>query len=259
MAALRLFLLLAFLRACLAADCSTAAEPKLSSDVVLAKWEAATSKVKTLDANVLRWKYDAVFSPNQTSAPDEGRFYYEAPNVGSLQIKSRDRRLWSWKGLSEMCVWSGKDTLLIDGERRSCEKYVWPEKRDPSEAPFGFMGILDCIRFPCRVLPLTLMVHAAEIRDRYRTTVVEQPGQYLVTALPKKADEAIWNSKIECLVDSKTFLTTAVQVYSPNGKDRVVWELKESKINERAKDRDQLILPDLKGLIQHASDFGHLR
>ena len=55
-------------------------------------------------------------------------------------------------------------------------------------------------------------------------------------------------SKIDVILNAKTFLTVATQVFSPNGRDRTVFELSEPKVNQRPSDRDQLMAPNLSGL-----------
>jgi len=252
MGAMSRFLLCAVVPACLAAHCF-AVETKPSLDTVLAKWEAATAKIKTLDARVYRWKYDSVFgSPNKEPLPEEGRFYYEAPQVGCLQIKS-DKRA-AWKGLSEMIVWHEKDTLMFDGERRNCTKFVLPDSTTRDWQPMdgfwpGFAAFLRALQNPMSALPLTIDIHSAEIRERYVLTFQDQGDRYLIRAIPKKASAGASYCKIEVLVDSKTYLTAAIESISPNGKDRMVWMLADVKINERPTDRDQLLSPDLHGLV----------
>ncbi len=246
------FLLCAVVSACLAAHCF-AAEAKPSLDTVLAKWEAATAKIKTLDARVYRWKYDSVFgSPNKEPPCEEGRFYYEVPNVGCWQIKSGKRA--AWNGLSEMMVWHEKDTLMFDGERRNCTKFVWPDSTTRDRQPMdgfwpAFAAVVRALQNPASALPLTIDVHAAEIRERYVLTFQDRGERYLIRAIPKKASAGASYSRIEILVDSKTYLTAAIENFSPDGKDRMVWMLADVKINERPADRDQLLSPDLHGLV----------
>ncbi len=86
-----------------------------------------------MDAKVYRWKYDRIFgSPNQEPPREEGRFYYEAPIVGCLQIKSDKRTAWS--GLSELMVWHEKETLIIEG-RSNCIRFIWPDTKAQGSKP----------------------------------------------------------------------------------------------------------------------------
>ena len=50
------------------------------------------------------------------------------------------------------------------------------------------------------------------------------------------------------ILNAKTCMTVATQTFSPGGRDRMVVELSDPKINQRPSDRDQLLAPDLSGL-----------
>jgi hypothetical protein len=50
------------------------------------------------------------------------------------------------------------------------------------------------------------------------------------------------------ILNTNTYLTSAIQVTTPNGIDRTVFVLHDQKVNQRPADRDQLINPDLSGL-----------
>ena len=67
-------------------------------------------------------------------------------------------------------------------------------------------------------------------------------------AVPKQqADKACFR-EIDVILSAKTYMTVATQVVSPNGRDRMVHQLSDTKVNQRPSDRDQLLAPDLSGL-----------
>ena len=73
-----------------------AKKPAPTVDSVLAKWEEASQKCKTLDAKLTVWRYDDVFDRDHQPTITQGRFYYEAPNLGRYEIRKtpgRDERL----------------------------------------------------------------------------------------------------------------------------------------------------------------------
>ncbi len=243
--------LLGFLAAYLACCCAAAVEPKLSLDTVLAKWEAASDKCKTLDAKVTEFRYDGVFSPDRPTI-QRGRFYYEAPNSGRFQLQSEHGS--GWQGLSEAIIWNGEETLVIDGQGRVCQKISWKNwksGKDVSEddALGWFVALIHGLEHPTMTyLPLVVDIHGAEIRDRFKLSLEDRGEQILITAVPKKQGVASLYSEIQVLLNAKTWMTHAVQVRSPNHKDYTVIVLEYSKINERPKDRDQLLSPDLHSL-----------
>ena len=66
-----------------------AKEPEPTVDSVLSKWEEASQKCKTLDAKLTVFSYDAVFDDGHPTIT-QGRFYYEAPNLGRYEIRKRE-------------------------------------------------------------------------------------------------------------------------------------------------------------------------
>ena len=60
-------------------------------DSVLAKWEEASQKCKTLDAKLTVWRYDDVFDRDHQPTITQGRFYYKAPNLGRYEIRKKPR------------------------------------------------------------------------------------------------------------------------------------------------------------------------
>ncbi len=249
---------------CLAPRCA-AAETKPSLDTVLAKWEAATAKVKTLDAHVYRWRYDSVFSSqNRDLRPDEGRFYYEGPKAAYLKIESNKPEERS--RLEETFIWRDHETLRLNAHSHTWDRLDWPALvlRDThypddildADIPDGFwsalaMSFYYSLHEPKNVIPLTIDVHASELRKRLDLSLRDQGDRFLITAVPKKSPKGRWYSKIEVIVDAKTYLTTAIRLTTPNGKDQTVWMLDDVNINKRPQDRDKLLSPDLRGLRVH--------
>jgi hypothetical protein len=50
------------------------------------------------------------------------------------------------------------------------------------------------------------------------------------------------------ILNARTYISVATQEVSPSGRDRMVIELNDPKINQRPSDRDRLLAPDLSGL-----------
>jgi hypothetical protein len=246
--------LIALLSYCIGAT-AAAAESKPSLDSILAKWEAATAKIKTLDAKIYRRQYDSIFgSPNTKPESEEGRFYYEGPKSGCLQIKSKDGE--GWHGLSSMFVWRENELLMIDGPCCTCEKYVLPVARSRDSNPNdSFICLLrnafDSLRSPRNYLPFTVDVHVAEFKNDWELSLTDQRDPFLITARRKKTNSGFQYSRIDVRVDGKTYLTTAIRCFTPNGTDYIEWKFEDVKYNERPRDRERLLSPDLHGIELH--------
>ena len=256
-------LAVALLAVPLAALHCLAAAPQTSVNAVLAKWEEASQKCKSLDAKLTIRRYDSVFGSRDEPAIEHGRFYYESPGVGRFQIgRTGDEKADDWKALSQVIVWTGTDTLTIDPKTLACVQYsksamqaaIDADEKNGEKAEGGWLGqllsgigreIMNHYVSPQRSLPLVVDIRGDDLRARFDIAIDERNGQQYVSAIPKKKVERACFSKIEVLLDAKTHLTAAIQVSSFNNRDRVVYELSDVKINERPSDRDQLIHPDV--------------
>ena len=99
----------------LVSSLGNAKEPDPTVDSVLAKWEEASQKCKTLDAKLTVFRYDGVFGNGQPTIT-QGRFYYEAPNLGRYEIRKTAKGATNdWSNIAEAIIWTGKETLWIDG------------------------------------------------------------------------------------------------------------------------------------------------
>ncbi len=70
----------------------------------------------------------------------------------------------------------------------------------------------------------------------------------MLKAVPRQGADKAEYGKIDVLLEGKTYMTFAIQVWSPNGKERTVFQFEQQKVNQRPSDRDQLIAPDLARL-----------
>ncbi len=235
-----------------------AKEPVPTVDSVLAKWEEASQKCKTLDARLTVCKYDPVFDIGGRPTVTYGRFYYETPNLGRYEIrKTATGSTNDWSSISEAIIWNRKEMLWIEGDKRSCRKLSTAELQsllsEPEKNGLGWWSIFArsfARRFqgPKQFQPLLIGIPASEVRERFYVTITERGGDICLRALPKGSADAGCCSRIDVILNAKTYMTVATETISPSGRDRTVVELNEPKINQRPSDRDQLLVPDLSGL-----------
>ena len=236
--------------------------PQTLVSTVLAKWEEASQKCKSLDAKLTIWHYDGVFNGDKPTI-EHGRFYYESPDIGRFQIGTTcDEKADDWKAFSEVIIWNATDTLSIDPKTLACLKYsraalqaaIDADEKSGDKSDGGWLAqifsgfgraLANRYVSPQRSLPLVVDVRDDDLRARFDMTFDQRDGQPCITAIPKRKTEKACFSKIEVLLDAKTHMTAAIQVFSVNGRERVVYELSNLKINERPSDRDQLLHPNL--------------
>ena len=231
-------------------------EPAPTVDSVLAKWEEASQKVKTLDAKLTVWRYDQVFDRDHQATITLGRFYYEAPNLGRYEIRKNAKGATNdWSSVSEAIIWTGKETLWIEGDTRRCRKFSTAELQLLLSQPeykksYWFSGLFRGLLGAEEMLPLTIGIHATEVRERFEVTLKEKRGDERIElkVVPKPQMVNARFREIDVILDAKTYMTIATQEVSGNGTLRTVLELSEQKVNQRPSDRNQLLFPDLSGL-----------
>ncbi len=238
-------------------------------DSVLAKWEAASQKCRSLDAKVTRVRYAHVLGQGDRAVVARGRFYYEAPNMGYFEIgeegggKPNDL---------ERVVWKGDKTLWLNEDRRTCLKVSVAklgELLKPPIAPAAtgdtpsgsfafFRGICEqlsralsywyeALHDPRELLPLVIDIHSAEVRERYSLTIDLSREEIMLKAIPKTSSGRARYHEIDVILNRKTSMTHAIQLVMPDSQERIVFILDEQMVNQRPSDRDRLLNPDLSG------------
>ena len=254
-------------------------------------------KCKTLDAELTVFHYDAVFGDPHHPVITQGRFYYEAPNLGCYEIRKyesagflvddfvgadgnghheiRNREAAknaanNWRNISEAIIWTGKETLWIEGPKRNCRKYstakieaVLSRPESKNECLFGiiwaFSRQLACrLQGPRQIHPLLIGIPATEVRQRFDVTIERSGEDIQLKAVPKQQVDRGCFREIDVILNAKTFMTVATQEVLPSGRDRTVYQFSDAKVNQRPSDRDQLLAPDLSGLHVTEDDGGFL-
>ncbi len=233
-----------------------AAEPDAAVSAILAKWEKASQECRSLDAKLTVFHYDLVFGSEPRIR--QGRFYYEAPNIGRCEIEESTRGPKNdWSHLSESIIWQDNASLLIDGRTLTCRRLPTEDLQAlldlPQSTNKGFLRqfltrFVHKIQNPEQYVPLVVGVHAAEVRDRFDLTMERGDKGIVLKAIPKHtADKAVYG-EIDVMLDAKSYLAYATRVISPSRKDITVWVLDDQRVNERPNDRDPFVNPDLSGL-----------
>ena len=87
-------------------------------------------------------------------------------------------------------------------------------------------------------LPFVFGVEAQKLKQRYFMRIITPPNvqnEVWLEAYPRYQQQAAEFSKVQVILQisgpTKALLPYAIQIYSPNGKDRTVYQLQNPKIN----------------------------
>ncbi len=191
-------------------------------DNLLNDWEKRNKEINVLKSKFYRWKYDNVFNnTNQPPVPDEGILRFAAPDKGMMKIDAKD------PAQSEQWVCDGKSIFQFDYKQRVVTEFVMPPELQGK-------GIGD------GPLPFVFGVEAQKLKQRYFMRIItprDAQNEVWLEAFPRYQQQAAEFSKVQVILKicgpTKVLWPHAIQIFSPNGKDRTVYQLQDPEINPR--------------------------
>jgi TIGR03009 family protein len=198
-------------------------QPEINAlENVLAEWEKRNREIHVLESKFFRWRYDAVFgNTNQPPPPDEGNLKFSAPDKAWMKIEAKDAKQ------SEQWLCDGKSVFQWDYTNKVVTEWIMPPEMQGK-------GIGD------GPLPFVFGIEAQKLKQRYFMRIITPPNvqnEVWLEAYPKFQHDAANYKKVEVILqvvgETRTLFPFAIQVYAPNGKDRIVYQLQDPKINPR--------------------------
>jgi TIGR03009 family protein len=198
----------------------TAAQKK-RIDQLLDYWEKRSSKVKTYSCEFVRREYDNVFGPANPkwektksegvirySAPDKGEFRVEA--VGHFQppLEEGGEPVYEMKKDEQAEHWicNGQSVYELSAKKKQLIQRDLPVEMQGQQIADG---------------PLPFMFGAKKEKLMYRYWIQElmppkdRKGEYWLEAYPKHAENAAEFKKVRVILDEKTFLPNALEIFPP--------------------------------------------
>lgn len=158
---------------------------------------------------------------NQPPPADEGELKFAAPDKAWMYVKAKDPKQ------SEQWLCDGKSVFHWDYANSVVTEYIMPREMQGK-------GIGD------GPLPFVFGIEALKLKQRYFMRIITPPNvqnEVWLEAYPKFQADAANYKKVEVILqivgDTRVFFPYAIQIYSPNGKDRIVYQLQEPRINPR--------------------------
>ncbi len=184
-------------------------------DSLLADWETRNKQIRVLESKVYRWRYGSRTLP---PPPDEGELKFAAPHKAWMMVAAKDQKQ------SEQWLCDAKSIFQWDFATKTVHESVVP------------LELLGKCADECPV-PFVFGVEAKKLKQRYFMRIITPPNvrfEVWLEAYPKFARDAARYKKVNVilqLVGPQTVFATAIEIYLPNGMERVVYELKDPKIN----------------------------
>ena len=189
---------------------------------LLTDWEKRNKEIHVLKSKFYHWRYDAVFgNGNQPPPPDEGELKFAAPDKAWMYVKAKDPKQ------SEQWLCDGKSVFHWDYANSVVTEYIMPPEMQGK-------GIGD------GPLPFVFGIEAQKLKQRYFMRIITPPNvqnEVWLEAFPKWQQDAANYYKVEVILqvvgESHALFPYAIQIYAPNKKDRIVYQLQSPEINPR--------------------------
>jgi TIGR03009 family protein len=166
---------------------------------------------------------------------DEGALKYSTPDKGLFRVDGNRSLLWTWDPLKN--DWSGPARIPSDrseqwiSDGKSIFEYKYTDKkmiehRLPPERQGK--AIAD------GPLPFVFNTEAERLKQRYFmriTTPSDARGEVWLEAYPRFQQDAADFKKVELILKTDRMLPFAIQLFSPNGKDRTVYQFDRVVVN----------------------------
>ena len=190
---------------------------------VLAAWERSSSKINLFRCDVQVLEHDFVF---KTEKQSRGTLVYKMPDKAVYRVtgvKNKDR-IVHW-------ICDGKSVYRFDylAKKVNCQ-HLPPELQGA--------GIGD------GPLPFFFGAKADKLLKRYFMRIVTPPEpkqlqktQVWLEAYPRYQHDAANFRRSIVILDIKSMLPQAIEVYSPNGKDWTVYKFSNGKVDENLFDK----------------------
>jgi TIGR03009 family protein len=199
----------------------------------LLKWEQEGDQIKNFACQFERWEYDAVFGPGKDIPKTKGygELKYVKPDKGRFQIDKLEH-------FTPGATPQDPPTYVAKpgeyGEKWVCDgKSVYEYKFDLKK--------LVCYEIPKEMqgkaivdgpLPFLFGAKEKQLLARYDMKVTEEnDNQVWLDAWPLRREDAANYQHVEVILSKPRMLPTAIQVYMPNGKTRMVYMFKPATVN----------------------------
>lgn len=212
---------------------------------LLKDWEGSSAQVKKLEGEHRRWEYDYVFNVVKHNT---GKFYYESPDKGRIDLTPdknkigaiETRKHWEngqlveFKGVAgpaERWYCDGQLVTQVDVNQKQATRMLLPKQNQGANIIDGPLPFL--FGMPAQK---AIQRYDLELKNHNATT-----GKATIRATPLWPADAANYQLAEIILDTKTFLPSAVRLIDPAGTKETVFVFGDLKKNSRS------LLPDWLG------------
>jgi TIGR03009 family protein len=218
-------------------------EQQLRVDQLLSVWESRSAKVKTYSCVFTRWEYDAVFGPKNPNWPktqSEGLIRFSSPDKGEFRVEKigkfqppaavgeSPKFPMKKEDTAEHWICNGESVYELNAKKKQLIERTLPPEMQGNQIADG-------------PLPFMFGAKKDKLKRRYWIRELTPPpnrkGEYWLEAYPRLPETAAEFQRIRVILDEKTFLPNALEVYPPNynarsNPSRTVYVFRNRSVND---------------------------
>jgi TIGR03009 family protein len=201
-------------------------------DQILVAWQQATSRVKTFQADFIRYEYDLVFGrPDQPTTVEKGQVAFAAPDRGLFSVDGPQPEKW-------LC--DGKTLYEYDFKAKLLTEHKLPPALQGSAIPdippirifFGLTIDLLGLWRPARIFGTPPGQLKQQYYVRAITPKAEETKTVWLQFLPRLDRDKANLGEIALILDAGSFQPRALRVYLPGGKTSFSFVFENARIND---------------------------
>jgi hypothetical protein len=228
---------------------------------VLSRWEQSVSDLKSVELKFKRFDRDPVF---ELETRGVGRFVFVAPDRGLYELKpasvveradapiSANGGKYSVNAAKpQLYWWTGKTVTIVDDREKTFDELTIPKcaRGCQMQTVGSFDVIWQVLAGPQKAVPGVVEIRSEKLVNRFQWSIVEKTDtRIMLEGRPKVMSDRRHLSRLDVILDPKSFRTAATRVVDPAGSRTTDHVFEYVRVNVSELDDESLWKPDLSGM-----------
>lgn len=228
---------------------------------ILTRWEQAVAELRSVELKFKRFDRDPVF---ELETRGLGRFIFLSPDKGLYELKPASvveradgptavggGRYTVNAAKPQSYWWTGKTVTIVDEREKTFDEMTIPKcaKGCQMQTVGSWDVIWQILAGPQKAIPGVVDVRTEKMINRFRWSVLESSDtRILLEGRPRLVSDRRHMSRLDIILDPKTYRTIATRVIDPAGSRTTDHAFEYVKVNTPDLEDESSWKPDLSGM-----------